>query len=280
MRMRILHLGAGIQSSAIHTLMADGEIPAADYALFADTQDEPDWVYRQLDWLKQNGGPPIVLVTAGRLGDDLQNGRNSTGQRFASVPFHTTYQEGVKGGMKRRQCTREYKIEPIEKWIRYECLGLDKGQRLPKHVIIESLIGFSTDEPTRAVKMQMQYAKRSHQWVCSFPLFDEDLLMSKHDCRQYIEERSGFEWRSSRCVFCPYQRNHHFREIKQHDPAGFARAIEVDRAVRAEGSIANTDMREIMYAHRSCVPLSEAKLDGDQSTLFADEGECEQGCFL
>ena len=55
----ILHLGAGIQSSTIYCLMVDGEIAAADYALFADTQDEPAWVYKQLAWLESLGGPPI-----------------------------------------------------------------------------------------------------------------------------------------------------------------------------------------------------------------------------
>ncbi len=287
-RFRLLHLGAGIQSSVIYSMMVDGDIEPCDYAMFADTQDEPSWVYDQLNWLESLGGPPIVRVTAGRLGDDLiNNGRNSTGQRFASIPAHTTYKEGTKGGKTRRQCTREYKIEPIERWIRRDLLEIEPHYRkdgvavyrMPKDVVIESLFGFSTDEPTRAVKMRAVYNARNHNWECGFPLFDEWILMTKADCKLYIEKKSGFEWRSSRCVYCPLQRNHHFLEIKLHDIGGFKRGIEVDVGLRTTGAVANRDMLQQMYVHRSCIPLEQAKLDEDQGTLF-DDGGCDNGCFL
>ena len=50
--------------------------------------------------------------------------------------------------MGRRQCTREYKIEPIEKEIR-RLLDVKKGNRVPKSVIVEQWIGISTDEIQR-----------------------------------------------------------------------------------------------------------------------------------
>ena len=276
---RILHLGAGIQSGAIYALMVDGEIEPADYALFADTQAEPAWVYEQLDYLDSLGGPTIVRVSAGNLATDLMQGTNTTGHNFASVPFYTTYQEGVKGGKKPRQCTMEYKIRPMELWIRRELLGLKPKQRIPKDVLITSLFGFSTDEPTRAVKMQVQYGKQGPRWAVEFPLFSDELLMTKDDCRKYITERSGFEWRSSRCTFCPLQRNVHFAEIKNHDPDGWELAVSVDEGIRTTGAIANRDMQEIMYTHRACVPLASANLDEGQGSLFDDDG-CDQGCFL
>ena len=274
---KILNLGAGIQSSAIYGLMVDGEIETADYAVFADTQGEPQWVYEQVDQLEQLGGPPIIRVTAGNLSEDLKHGRNSTGQRFASIPAHTTYQPRVKGGKIRRQCTREYKIEPIETWIRRELLGLRPKQHIPKDVHITSLFGFSTDESNRAVKMQLLFAGRA-RWDCAFPLMDEEILMSRQDCQNYIEDRFGVVWRSSRCTFCPLQQNPHFAEIKEHDQAGWELATKTDESLRTTGSIANRDKNEIMYVHRACTPLAEANLDKDQTTLF-DEGECENGCF-
>ena len=45
-------LGAGVQSSAMALMAAAGEIsPMPRAAIFADTQAEPDSVYRWLDWL-------------------------------------------------------------------------------------------------------------------------------------------------------------------------------------------------------------------------------------
>jgi len=159
-------------------------------------------------------------------------------------------------------------------------LKLKPRQRIPKDVTITSLFGFSTDESGRATRMQAQYKQRGIQWNCGFPLFDEDLLMTRHDATQYITERSGFGWRSSRCSFCPLQANRHWREIKQHDREAWKRAVEVDETLRDETAVVSRGMKENMYAHRSCVPLSEANLDEGQGTLFEDDGECEDGCFL
>src|SRR3954454_22262783 len=94
-----------------------GEIDQAlDYAVFADTQEEPESVYGHLEWLRSLGGPPILTDTAGKLGDDLIHGKNSTGQRFASIPALTSAEPGRPGGMLRRQCTAEYKINVVE-WV-------------------------------------------------------------------------------------------------------------------------------------------------------------------
>ena len=91
-------------------MFLNGELDETiDYAVFADTQEEPESVYAHLDWLRSLGGPPILTATAGKLGDDLIHGKNSTGQRFASIPAFTSATPGVTGGMLRRQCTAEYK---------------------------------------------------------------------------------------------------------------------------------------------------------------------------
>jgi len=49
-----------------------------DFAVFADTQEEPESVYKHRDWLRSLGGPPILTDIAGKLGDDLIHGKNST----------------------------------------------------------------------------------------------------------------------------------------------------------------------------------------------------------
>jgi len=75
--MKVLNLGAGVQSTALYLLSMEGsepEVPKFDYAIFADTQEEPESVYRHVEWLQSLGGPPIHVVTAGRLGDALEGG--------------------------------------------------------------------------------------------------------------------------------------------------------------------------------------------------------------
>jgi hypothetical protein len=115
----VLNLGAGVQSTTLYLMYLRGEIlPAIECAVFADTGEEPESIYSHLEWLKSLKGPPIITVGIGKLGEDLQHGRNSTGQRFASIPAFTAAREGHKGGIVRRQCTREYKIDPIEQYTR------------------------------------------------------------------------------------------------------------------------------------------------------------------
>ena len=53
-----------------------------------------------------------------------------------------------------RQCTNDYKIQPIYKKIR-ELLGLKKYQRVPKGTIVEMVIGISRDEMVRCKESRL-----------------------------------------------------------------------------------------------------------------------------
>ena len=278
---RILNLGAGVQSTAIYLLMVDGEIEPADVAIFADTQEEPEDVYTHLAWLESLNGPKILKGTAGRIGDDLLKGENSTGQRFASIPAFTSSTEGdaAAAGMTRRQCTSEYKIAVVEKIIRRELLGLKPRQRIPKDAKIQQLFGFSTDEPKRAGNARIRYEqKMGPQWSVGFPLFDDDLWMSRRDCAVYLGGRVPHYVPRSACVFCPYKSDGEWKLLKENDPAGWARAVEVDAGMREPGAIRNRKLNQKLYVHRSCVPLDQVNLEDNQPTLF--DLECEGGCGL
>ena len=276
---RILNLGAGVQSTAIYMMMIDGEIEPADVAIFADTQEEPGAVYDHLAWLESQGGPPILKATAGKLGDDLVAGKNSTGQRFASIPAFTSAREGGPAGMTRRQCTSEYKIAVVEKVIRRELLGLKHRQRIPKDARLNQLFGFSTDEPKRAGNARIRYEQQmGHQWSVAFPLFDESVWMSRRDCRNYLEGRVPHRVPRSACVFCPFKSNAEWVDLRDNDPESWDRAVEVDRALREPGTITNRGLDQALYVHRGCRPLDEVNLGVDQPTLF--DLECEGGCGL
>ena len=56
MKTHILNLGAGVQSTALYLMSLDGEVQKFDAAIFADTQEEPEDVYRHLEWM-ESGWP-------------------------------------------------------------------------------------------------------------------------------------------------------------------------------------------------------------------------------
>lgn len=89
-RLRVLSLGAGVQSTTLALMAAHGEVgPMPDCAIFSDTGWEPKAVYEYLAWLMSpNVLPfPIHAVAAGNIRDDLIAG--AQGARWASIPAFT-----------------------------------------------------------------------------------------------------------------------------------------------------------------------------------------------
>ncbi len=153
--LRVLALGAGVQSSYLFLASCLGELPFLDAAIFADTRNEPQAVYDHLDWLETMGakaGIPIIRCGVGDLKQDAidfrQDRVSRDGKRWASVPFYVKNADGSRGQI-RRQCTPIYKIEPMERVIRETLLGLNRGQRSQPIPLIEQWIGISFDESKR-----------------------------------------------------------------------------------------------------------------------------------
>jgi hypothetical protein len=259
-----------------------------DVAIFADTGEEPAAVYRHLEYLRSLGQPEIWTRSAGRLGDDLMHGRNSTGQRFASIPAFTAEDHllrpgacdhrlppAPKYGMVRRQCTSEYKIRVIEKAIRREVVGLQPRQRMPKDVRVFQYFGITTDEAGRAERAKRRFAKTL--WAVPVYPFLE-MGWCRQDCLNWLKDRLPHEAPRSACVFCPYRTNKEWLHLKQIDSAGWKRAVEIDHALRQEGTVANRKMRQKLYLHRSCVPLDLVDFE-HQHTLFRPmTNECQGMC--
>ena len=109
-KLRVLSLGAGVQSTTLALMAARGELERPDYAIFADTEWEPKAIYRHLDWLETQLPFPVKRISGGNILDHIFRSSNKTGRRFASVPWFTQ-----NGGMGRRQCTREFKVDPLQK---------------------------------------------------------------------------------------------------------------------------------------------------------------------
>lgn len=123
--MKVLNLGAGVQSTTVYLMAVRGDIQI-DHAIFADTGEEPGDVYKHLAWLRSLNGPPIHVVYngQGRLGDDLIYGQHGSSRRFATIPAFIQAGPNSQRGQARRQCTYEYKIRPIENIYGKTCSGL------------------------------------------------------------------------------------------------------------------------------------------------------------
>lgn len=141
MTLRVLSLGAGVQSSTLLLMAVRAEIERPDCAIFADTQWEPREVYSWLDFIESEVGGlfPIHRVS---IGDIRANCLNKS-KRNAQPPFYVKSNGSDRETMIRRQCTKGYKIEPIQKKVR-ELLGLKPRQRAPKFVAVEQWMGISS----------------------------------------------------------------------------------------------------------------------------------------
>jgi len=292
---RILNLGCGVQSTTVFLMAHEGLIPHIDHAIFADTQEEPAAVYQHLAWLRTVPAPvPIIHVgTVGRIGDDLLRGKNTTGQRSASIPAFTA--PNVSTGMPkqgcaqhakrrigklRRQCTKEYKTQVVERIIRREIFGLAPRKSFPKGTLITQLFGISLDEKRRAVKIRGRF--ESIKWAePAFPLIE--LRMTRADCQDWLRGRVPHETPRPACVFCPFKSAEEWARTRQ-DPEAWSRAVEVDAGLRVPGAIAQRVMNQPIYVHRSAIPLpmvdleSEAKKERERKRLPLFEIlECGEG---
>jgi len=267
--LRIISLGAGVQSSTMFLMACNGELPKPDAAIFADTQWEPKNVYKQLAYLAAIGAVhniPVIQATKGNIREDMlratDRGTQREGKRAASMPLFTS--DGVNVGMIRRQCTKEYKIEVVEKEVR-RLLGLKSRQRaIPNSA--EIWIGISTDEASR-----MRDA-RSSWYSHRYPLlFDQP--MSRADCSLWLIDNGHPLPRKSACRGCPYHSDAEWRTIRE-DPEEWADVIEFDERIRNRGGHHGK-----LYLHRTCQPLAEvdfstAEERGQLNWIEECEGYC------
>lgn len=249
---RLLSLGAGVQSTTLALLAVEGQLPNLDGAIFADTGWEPKRVYAQVDRLETvlaDAGIPLYRVSAGSLREDAVN----PARRFASVPYFVRNPDGSEG-MGRRQCTSEYKLTPISRKVR-ELLGArpPEFRRVPVGRVAEQWIGFSTDEVGRVSdRRRVRYERKR------YPLLE--LGWSRKDCRRFLDRRGWGGTAKSACIGCPYHGNRQWRDLRDNRPEEWADAVEFDRAIR-RGGARGLPLNGQAFLHRSRVPLDEAPID-------------------
>ena len=274
--MRVISLGGGVQSTVM-CLLADRDAFGVkpDYAIFADTRWEPNSVYDNIDWLRSQVSFPIITTSNGRsLRDDVINGVNAQGNPWMTLPVFLTEKNGEPAGINWRQCTKNYKLDPIRRKVQ-ELLGVKPRQSISAETNIEMWLGITIDEAMRV--------KPSRNWWIRhrYPLID-DMPMDRDECITWFgthyPER---ELTRSACVGCPFRSSSSWLDIRANEPDLFGEAVEIDAMFRSEKHNANRMFRKQAYLHHRRMPLEEAlEQDYHEREFNNFINECEGHCGL
>lgn len=278
---RVLSLGAGVQSSVLALLLAQGDerlteagYPRPDAAIFADTGWEPNYVYEHLDWLEAQLPYPVHRVSAGNIRENLYNGVGPQGRGYVDIPLFLINGD-ASDGMSKRQCTDHYKVTPIYRELR-AILGYEPRARIPKGAV-QMMMGISTDEILRVKPSRRAWVENA------YPLID--VGMGRADCHAWFSRAyPDRQLPRSACVICPFHSDRQWLELESREPDSYADAVRFDAWMRTDAGRATFEfLRGEPYLHSKRTPLGEAvarvkeardlqpELDG-----FTDE--CEGYC--
>lgn len=272
--LRVLSLGAGVQSSTMALMYATGVLePMPDYAIFADTQGEPGSVYRWLEYLKGLDLPfELRVCTAGDLADDELKVRTSqkSGKRYIKgrIPAFMRKPNGEMGLLGRR-CTSDYKIVPIQQ----ECRRLLGLTRVPAKsgTLVEMAIGISLDEVHRIKPSQAPWIK--NHW----PLIDK--RVTRERCVSWMRENGYPEPPRSACKYCPFHSDEEWIRLRDEEPEEFEAAARFEQRLQVAVSKQEV-LVGIPFLHSSGVPLRDVKFESRPSHQQIDMfgNECEGLC--
>ena len=243
--------GAGVQSRALLHMAINGLIPKPDLVVFADTQAEPEDVYKAVQEDKvyaEAAGIRFEIVSYG----DLSNSGAWSNSVF--VPAFTLNKNTKRKGMLLRTCTQRFKIAPIRRFMR--SIGINKAL---------IWLGISTDEADRMKDSNVK-------WVQNFyPLIENGI--SRADCEKYLREL-GLAVVKSACVFCPYRSDNGWAKMME-NPNDWAKAVEFDEQLRDRGP---KDVE--WFVHRKRIPLRSVQAPESLSKQDGFSNECEGYCGL
>lgn len=248
--MKILSCGAGMQSTALALMSCENkrdgikykEVPIYDAIIYCDLGHEPQWVYKQVNFIKEKcevAKIPFYILNTHLYQDYIDNFGK---KRVVSIPFWTIDENGKKGKMM-RNCTLDYKINEIIKFVRRNILQYKKGQRTKKEDLKahEMHLGFSCEEQKRC-------KDNPHKmFVNKFPLVEMGL--SRADNYKYILEVWGLDTKASACNICPFHTNYFFQYLRDNYKEDYQELIKFDELL--EKGQPNTKIKSKLYISKS-----------------------------
>lgn len=246
--LKVLSLGWGVQSWTMAAMSALGELPAIDYAVHADTGHEMAATYafaaQWTPWLEERG-LRVVTVRGDRTEVVVEEWSSSV-----VIPAFTTDNVTGKHGVLRRQCTHDWKITPIRRFLRTLL------PPRPKPVSVESWQGISADEARRMHLSDVKYIVHVYPLAARF--------ITRADCIAWLQSRGLAVPVKSSCTFCPYHALNVWRQLKRAGGPDWQEAVEVDRAIRLKRPKCN------LFVHPARQPLEDAVGATEQMTLWEE----------
>lgn len=228
-----ISLGWGVQSFTMAAMVALGELPLVDVAIFADTTHERsttyDFAQRWMPWLAERGVEIVTVTPTDRRINPVDSCNTVVIPAFTATPT-------VRGGQLRRQCTGEWKIMPIRRWLQVNRHGQS----------VEQWIGISLDEALRMRDPDVKYIH--NHW----PLIEK--RMTRLDCMLWLTSHGLEIPYKSACVFCPFQKRNQWHDLKASDNGDWQKAVETDRAIRKARPPYD------LFIHPARIPLEDVDL--------------------
>lgn len=272
--MKILSCGAGMQSTALALMSCENAkagkpnypaVPVYDAVIFCDLGFEPPWVMQQAEFIRcacEQAGIFFKIIESPLYQDFIKNYGE---RRTISIPWWTLDNNGHKSKMP-RNCTIDYKVQMVSKYVRWELLGYHKGQRLRNEdkKAHEMHMGFSFEEKKRCKESS------NPMLVNKFPLVE--MGWTRADSYAYIRDTWGLETKASACTFCPFHRNYFYQYLKENEPEQYNQLMKLDELL--QNKLPKPPMKSSLYISRNRKRIMDlTPEDCDDAECFEYQGQ-------
>ncbi len=273
--MIVVLYGGGTQSTGLILMALNKKynLTRPDYAVFADTGGEPEFIYDYVDYFqkyckKKYGFEIFIIRKKGmtlveKLTTMPKEGRSGKFYISSVPPFYTLNEDGSKGMLK-RQCTSDYKTHPSDTFI---------NQRRDKKGKVNVWFGMSFDERSRMRISTVKWKQNEYPLVSNF--------LIRKQVIDYCKSAGIKQPMRSSCYFCPFHSDRYWKWLKKEHIFEFNKACEIEQSIQSIQSTYQTS-KSVPFLHRSCKPLGEIDFDADtQIDMFPELiDECEGYCGI
>jgi len=261
----VISLGAGKQSSYMLLTALEGKYKyKPEFAIFSDTGCEPEYVMTYIDWLKiyvkEKYDFDIITVTGGNILKDTLDYVAGNKSRVATIPLrlgkstktvfdeemNSYYNIEVGGGLIMRQCTNDYKIAPLRRYL----------QKVRHTVAVRLWIGISLDEQERQKQSNVNYIEHY------YPLVENRIKID--GIIQWFKDNKLPEPGKSACLICPFHSDNYWKVFKKQFPNEFETACKFDDAIRV---YPNLNQKASLQLHSRQIPKVSSS-DSRQSSIM------------
>ncbi len=224
--------------------------------------------------MARSKGIHIETVAGPNLREDILALKKNGRTRLDNPPYWTKKPTGREGKLK-QNCTRYYKIEPMDRAIRRildERYGIKPNNSKLGHNVVEKWIGFTHDEFSRVKEPKQRYV------YFRYPLYD--LRMDQIDVLKYFHDRDIPIPPRSVCNACFANGLNTLKDMHDNRPDDWKQAVAVDNAVRNWTQIG---VNFPVYVSKTLISLEElAERDFQLDDQEDQDGHsCDSGfCFL